>query len=82
MPFQTRVSSASGLVVKSNVAIVGPRVRFSAGALVLPFAPKLKLFTEIRFLPAASQRDDSLFRLFLGRMMQCIKCVLLIYTYQ
>ena len=25
-------SSASGLVVKSNVAIVGPRVRFSAGA--------------------------------------------------
>eukprot|EP00984_Skeletonema_dohrnii_P025265 scaffold14384_cov86-Skeletonema_dohrnii-CCMP3373.AAC.3 len=24
---------ASGLVVKSNVAIVGPRVRFSAGAL-------------------------------------------------
>jgi hypothetical protein len=25
--------SASGLVVKSNVAIVGPRVRFSAGAL-------------------------------------------------
>ena len=26
-------TSASGLVVKSNVAIVGPRVRFSAGAL-------------------------------------------------
>ena len=25
-------TSASGLVVKSNVAIVGPRVRFSAGA--------------------------------------------------
>ena len=28
-------TSASGLVVKSNVAIVGPRVRFSAGAVVL-----------------------------------------------
>ena len=26
------VVSASGLVVKSNVAIVGPRVRFPAGA--------------------------------------------------
>ena len=25
--------STSGLVVKSNVAIVGPRVRFSAGAV-------------------------------------------------
>ena len=31
----TSCPSASGLVVKSNVAIVGPRVRFSAGALVL-----------------------------------------------
>ena len=27
-------SRTSGLVVKSNVAIVGPRVRFSAGALI------------------------------------------------
>ncbi len=36
-------TSASGLVVKSNVAIVGPRVRFSAGAFpfvhALPFNP-------------------------------------------
>eukprot|EP00985_Skeletonema_marinoi_P016380 scaffold8789_cov186-Skeletonema_marinoi.AAC.6 len=31
-------TSASGLVVKSNVAIVGPRVRFSAGA-AFTFAP-------------------------------------------
>ena len=30
-----RTSSASGLVVKSDVAIVGPRVRFSAGALCI-----------------------------------------------
>ena len=29
--------SASGLVVKSNVAIVGPRVRFTAGAFFLLF---------------------------------------------
>ena len=29
----TVASSTSGLVVKSDVAIVGPRVRFSAGAL-------------------------------------------------
>ena len=27
-----RMRSTSGLVAKSNVAIVGPRVRFSAGA--------------------------------------------------
>jgi len=27
-----KTASASGLVVKSDVAIVGPRVRFSAGA--------------------------------------------------
>ena len=30
--FFEKSSSASGLVVKSNVAIVGPRVRFPAGA--------------------------------------------------
>ena len=29
--------SASGLVVKSNVAIVGPRVRFTAGAFFFCF---------------------------------------------
>ena len=31
--------STSGLVAKSNVAIVGPRVRFSAGAFCNTFAP-------------------------------------------
>ena len=35
-------SSASGLVVKSNVAIVGPRVRFTAGASF--FIPKINNF--------------------------------------
>ncbi len=28
----------SGLVVKSNVAIVGPRVRFTAGAFIIAFS--------------------------------------------
>ena len=40
-------SSASGLVVKSNIPIVGPRVRFSAGAwhvLLIYFAEMMHAY--------------------------------------
>ena len=48
--------STSGLVVKSNVAIVGPRVRFSAGAVSSFFNFRFsKCFSSLRFGSIASQ---------------------------
>jgi len=41
--FQHQFTSVSGLVVKSIVAIDGPRVRFAADALFLPWS---RIFTH------------------------------------
>ena len=45
------VLSASGLVVKSNVAIVGPRVRFSAGAWTFLFIYPFLVYFIYRLKP-------------------------------
>ena len=41
------ITCISGLVVKSNVAIVGPRVRFPADAKFCPFVGKIHGYADM-----------------------------------
>ena len=49
LKFGMNFHSTSGLVVKSNVAIVGPRVRFSAGAAIYFYMHETFFFTTQLF---------------------------------
>ena len=73
---QKLLNRASGLVVKSNVAIVGPRVRFPAGACPGGLAQLVERSLRMRevagSIPASSKHNEDIFFSILFRLFEII----------